>query len=153
MTEFFERDLINALTKFKLNAHIDSPHFLHHLPLILSSQCSYSFIVDWYVKNTVPLPEINQILSDTCEQLKGLMSMELEISVISLDNSHTCHMRAVTIPRMNKYLYIDSYFDKRTVIGYEHKSFLLYNKDIGLFQRKSIVPRDTCFKRSVISME
>ena len=92
LTEFFERDLLNALTKFKLNARIDSPQFLHHLPLILSSQCSYSFNVNWYVKNTVPLPEINQILSDTCEQLKGLMSMEIEISVLSLDNYHTCHM-------------------------------------------------------------
>ena len=118
LIEFFERDLLISLTKFKLHAQIDSPDFLHHLPLILSSQCSYSFDVIWFVKNTVPLPEISQILSDTCEQLKGRMSMDLEISVMNQhDIFDTTRMRAVTIPRISKYLYLDAYFDKRMVIG------------------------------------
>ena len=137
LTEFFERDLLISLTKFKLYAQIDSPHFLHNLLLVLSSQCSYSFDVNWYVKSTLPLPEISQILSDTCEQLKGLMSREVEVSVIDLDIiSHTCHMRAVTIPRMNKYLFLDCFFHQRMVIGYERKSFLLSNKDILFFSEK-----------------
>lgn len=119
-TELFDRDILISLMKFKLYAEIDSPHFLHNLLSILSSQCLYSFDVDWFVKSTVPLPEISKILSDTCEQMKGLMTKELEISVVYLNNiNHTCHMRAVTIPRMNKYLYVDSYLDKRMVIEYE----------------------------------
>jgi hypothetical protein len=118
LTEFFERDLLISLTKFQIHARIDNPHFLHHLLLILSSQCSYSFDVTWFVKSTVPLAEINQILLDTCEQLKGLMSMEFEIQVINLDHiSHMCSMRAVTKPRLKKFLFLNSYFNQRMIIG------------------------------------
>jgi hypothetical protein len=130
--------------KFKLWAEIDNPHFLRNLLSILSSQCSYSFDVFWYVKSTVPLPEISKILSDTCEQLKGLMSMELEISVADLNNiCHTCCMSAVTIPRMNKCLFVDSYLDKKMVIGYERKSFLLYNIDVLYYFRQNRWSNDT----------
>lgn len=118
LTQFFEPDLLISLTKFQIHARIDNPHFLHHLLLILSSQCSYSFDVTWFVKSTVPLAEINQILLDTCEQLKGLMSIESEIQVIHLDRiSHMCAMRAVTKPRLKKFISINSYFNQTMIIG------------------------------------
>ena len=98
--EFFERDLLISLMKFKLEAIIDSLNFLHNLLPTLSSQCSYSFSVSWAVESTVALPDASKILSDTCEQLKGLMSIGFELSVIYLDN-----------------------IDKRMIIGYEWKSF------------------------------
>lgn len=118
LTEFFERDLLISLTKFEIHAAIDNPDFLHHLLLILSSQCLYSFDVTWLVKSTVPLAASNQILLDTCELFKQWNSTKFEIQVINVDHiSHTTRIRAVTKPKLNKFLFIDSYFNQKMIIG------------------------------------
>ena len=78
-TEFVECDLLISLMKFKLRADIDSPHFLRNFLPTLSSQCSYSIYVKWFVKSTVALPETSKILSNTCETTQRTDASRLRI--------------------------------------------------------------------------
>jgi hypothetical protein len=114
-TDIFERDILFSLDKFTLFAIIDSADFLRNLLSMLSSQCLYSFNVVWFMEITVSLSEASQILSDTFQQLKASVPIELELTIEQIWYS----MRARTISMMNKCLDVDSYLYKKTVFGYE----------------------------------
>ncbi len=103
--------------KFRLFAAIDGPYFLRNLLPMFSSQCLYSFGVIWYVETSVSLSETSKILSDTFQQLKGSVPIELELSIRNNGNSY--FIRARTLPSMKKCLEAASYLNKRTVFAYE----------------------------------
>jgi len=113
--KLFERDVLFSLTNFTLLAKIAGPDVLHNLLSMLSSQCLYSFDVKWFVKSVVSLPETSKILSDTFQQLKGPVPIELELSLE--ENMHS--IRAVTVPRIDTTLYVYSYLHINTVHGYK----------------------------------
>ncbi len=115
-TEFFERDVLSSLMKFSLFTTIDSPHLLYNLLPMFSSQCLYSFGIIWYMETPVSLSETSKILSDTFQQLKGSVPIELELSI---GIGYMSSIRARTIPSMKQYLDVNSYLDKGTVLGYE----------------------------------
>jgi hypothetical protein len=114
-TDIFERDILFSLDKFTLFAIIDSADFLRNLLSMFSSQCLYSFNVVWFMETTVSLSETSKILSDTFQQLKASVPIELELTIEQIWYS----MRARTISMMNKCLDVDSYLYKKTVFGYE----------------------------------
>jgi hypothetical protein len=118
--DFFERDILFSLKKFTLFATIDSPHFLRNLLPMFSSQCLYSFGVVWFVKTTVSLSKTSKILSDTFQQLKGSVPIELELSIKNMSGIENMYfITARAIPSMKKFLDVDCYLDKKTVFGYE----------------------------------
>jgi len=118
--DFFERDILFSLNKFTLFATIDSPHFLRSLLPMFSSQCLYSFAVVWFVKTTVSLSETSKILSDTFQQLKASVPIELKLTIKNMSGIENMYsITARTIPSMKKYLDVDCYLDKKTVFGYE----------------------------------
>ncbi|CAF4488866.1 unnamed protein product, partial [Rotaria sp. Silwood2] len=105
INKVFERDVLFSLIKFTLWARMGGPHILHNLLSMLSSQCLYSFNVKWLVRSIVSLSETSNILSETFQQLKGPVPIELELSV----DENVCYIRAVTVPRMDKSLCVYSY--------------------------------------------
>jgi hypothetical protein len=113
--ELFEHDVLFSLTKFTLLAKIAGPCVLHNLLSMLSSQCLYSLDVKWFLGTVVSLPETSNILSDTFEQLKGPVPIELELSL----EKNMYFIRAVTVPRMDRSLCVYSYLHKNTVHGYK----------------------------------
>ncbi|CAF4265267.1 unnamed protein product, partial [Rotaria sp. Silwood2] len=81
---------------------------------MLSNQCLYSFDIKWLGRTEVPPPNTNKILSNVFQKLKGSVPIELELSL----QEYTIYsIRAVTIPRMDKTLCVDSYLNKNTVHG------------------------------------
>jgi hypothetical protein len=82
---------------------------------MFSDQCLYSFDVKWFEGIRMSVPNTNKILSDTFQRLKGSVPIELQVSL--QENMYS--IRAVTIPRMDKSLCVDSYLDKNTVHGYK----------------------------------
>ncbi|CAF4094562.1 unnamed protein product [Rotaria sp. Silwood2] len=105
INELFERDVLFSLTNFILVAHVSGPDVLYNLLSMLSSQCLYSFYVNWSVKIVMIPLETNKILSDTFEQLKGPVPIELKLS---FEENMYC-ITAVTLPRMEKYFCVHSY--------------------------------------------
>ncbi len=120
VNKLFERDVLFSLTNFTFLAGIDGPHVLHNLLSMLSSQCLYSFDVKWFVRTVISLSETSKILSDTFQQLKGSMPIELKLSL----QENWCFIRAVTLPKMDKSLDVYFYLHKNTVHGYINRSFL-----------------------------
>ncbi|CAM4972340.1 unnamed protein product [Rotaria socialis] len=80
---------------------------------MLSNQCLYSFDVKWFVRIAMSVPNTDEILSDTCQNLKGSVPTELELSL----KEDMYSIRATTIPRMNTSLCVYSYLDKNTMHG------------------------------------
>ncbi len=117
INQLFERDILFSLIKFTLSAEMAGPHILHNLLSMLSSQCLYSFDVGWLVRTVVSLSEASKILSDTFQQLKGSVPIELELSL----EENMYSIRAVTEPK-DKYLCGYSYLHN-TVHGYKIDSF------------------------------
>ncbi|CAF4328177.1 unnamed protein product [Rotaria sp. Silwood2] len=105
INQLFERDVLFSLIKFTLSAKMAGPHVLHNLLPMFSSQCLISFDVWWCVTTVVSLSEVSNILSDTFQQLKGSVSIELELSL----EENMYSIRAVTAPRRDKYLCVYSY--------------------------------------------
>ena len=94
----FEDDVLFSLTNFTLLAKITDLNVLHNVLSQLSSQCLYRFDVSWNVMDDeVPLSHRSDVLSNTFEQLKGPMAIELELS--SKQDHYS--MRAMTLPRMD----------------------------------------------------
>jgi hypothetical protein len=120
VNKLFERDVLFSLTNFTFLAGIDGPHVLHNLLSMLSSQCLYSFDVKWFVRTVISLSETSKILSNTFQQLKGSMPIELKLSL----GENMYSIKAVTLPKMNKSLYVYFYLHKNTVHGYINRSFL-----------------------------
>lgn len=79
INELFERDVLFSLTNFVLVAQVDAPCALRNLLSMLSSQCLYSFNVNWFVRTVMTPLERNKLLSDTFEQLKGPVPIELKL--------------------------------------------------------------------------
>ncbi|CAF4474938.1 unnamed protein product, partial [Rotaria sp. Silwood2] len=118
INELFERDVLFSLTNFILVAHVNGPYVLHNLLSMLSSQCLYSFYVIWSVAIVMIPLETNKILSDTFEQLKGPVPIELKLSF----EENMYSITAVTLPRMEKYFCIHSYLHN-SVHGHSRWSY------------------------------
>ncbi|CAF2372365.1 unnamed protein product [Rotaria sp. Silwood2] len=82
---------------------------------MLASQCLYSFDVDWSVTTVVSLRQTSKILSETFQQLKSPIPIELQLRL----EEDMYSIRAVTIPRMDKYLSVYCYLRQNTVHGYK----------------------------------
>ncbi|CAF3946870.1 unnamed protein product [Rotaria sp. Silwood2] len=80
---------------------------------MLASQCLYSFDVDWSVTTVVSLRQTSKILSETFQQLKSPIPIELQLRL----EEDMYSIRAVTIPRMDKYLSVYCYLRQNTVHG------------------------------------
>ena len=94
----FEDEVLFSLTNFTLLAKITDLDVLHNVLSKLSSQCLYRFDVSWNVMDDeVSLSDRSDVLSNTFEQLKGPMAIELELS--SKQDHYS--MRAMTLPRMD----------------------------------------------------
>jgi len=115
--KLFEHDVLFSLTNFTLLAKIAGPYVLQNLLSMLSSQCLYSLDVNWFVGTVVSLPETSAILSDTFQQFKGPVPIELELSL----EENMYSIRAVTVPRMDRSLCVYSYLHKNTMHGYIYK--------------------------------
>ncbi|CAF4472188.1 unnamed protein product [Rotaria sp. Silwood2] len=113
VNKLFERDVLFSLTNFTFLARIDGPHVLHNLLSMLSSQCLYSFNVKWFMETIISLSETGKILCNTFQQLKGSMPIELELSL----EENMYSIRAVTLPKMDKSLYVYFYLHKNSVHG------------------------------------
>ncbi|CAF4967810.1 unnamed protein product, partial [Rotaria sp. Silwood1] len=113
INELFERDLLFSLMNFRLLAQVAGLHVLHNLQFMLSSQCLYSFDITWSVKTVVSISETSKILFDTFQQLKGPVPIELELSLLK----DMYDIRALTVPRMDKRLYVYTYLHKNIVHG------------------------------------
>ena len=119
MNKLFEHDVLFSLTHFTLLGKITGCHFLLNLVSMLSNQCLYSFDVKWLVRIPMSVPNTDEILSDTCQNLKGSVPIELELSL----KEDMYSIRATTIPRMNKSLCVYSYLDKNPMHGYKQTVF------------------------------
>ncbi|CAF4097305.1 unnamed protein product [Rotaria sordida] len=113
INKLFERDVLFSLTNLKLWARMAGSHVLHHLLSMLSSQCLYSFDVKWFVESVVSLSDTSNILSDTFQQLKGPVSIELQLTL----EENYYYVRAVTVPRMDKHICVYSYLDNAVHSG------------------------------------
>ncbi|CAF4993496.1 unnamed protein product [Rotaria sp. Silwood1] len=113
INELFERDVLFSLMNFSLLADVAGLHVLHNLQFMLSSQCLYSFDIRWSVKTVVSISETSKILFDTFQQLKGPVPIELELSLLK----DMYDIRALTVPRMDKWLYVYTYLHKNIVHG------------------------------------
>ncbi len=80
-------------------------HILQDLLSMLSSQCLYSFDVWWVVETVVSLSETSKILSDTFQQLKVSVPIELELSL----EANMYSIRAVTESKRDGCLFVYSY--------------------------------------------
>ncbi|CAF5023467.1 unnamed protein product, partial [Rotaria sp. Silwood1] len=115
VNKLFECDVLFSLTNFTLLATIADPYILQNLLSMLSNQCLYSFGVNWLMRTAVLSSlEINKILSDIYQQLKGPVPIELELS-LEENMYQTYRIRAVTVPRMDKCLCVYFYLHKNTV--------------------------------------
>jgi hypothetical protein len=140
VNKLFERDVLFSLTNFTLLATIADPYVLQNLLSMLSNQCLYSFGVNWFMTIAVLSSlEINKILSDIYQQLKGPVPIELELS-LEENMYQTYRIRAVTVPRMDKCLCVYFYLHKNTVHRYIYiyidgyfyrKPFFLYLVEVG----------------------
>ena len=107
----FECDVLFALTNFTLLAEITDLNVLQNFLSKLSSQCLYRFDVTWYVMDEVSLSDTSNILSNTLEQLKGPMTIELELSL----KGDMYSIRAMTLPRMDVFLFTDMHLHENIV--------------------------------------
>ena len=108
----FEDEVLFSLTNFTLLAKITDLDVLLNVLSKLSSQCSYRFDVSWNVMDDeVSLLNTTDILWNIFEQFKRSTPIELELS--SRGNHYL--MRAMTLPRMDVSLFVDSYLDKNIV--------------------------------------
>ena len=113
INELFGLDVLFSLKKFSLSGRVDGPYVLQYLLSMLSSQCLYSFDVEWHAKHVVSLSETNEIFFNTFHQLKGSVPIKLKIYLI-LDKYF---IRASTVPLQDTDLCVTSYLDKDTVHG------------------------------------
>jgi len=107
INELFEVDVLFSLTKFTLWGRVDGANVLQHIRSKLSSQCLYSFDVEWHVKNVVSLSESDKIFFNTFHQLKG--SIPIQLQMYSLINKY--FIRASTIPMVDTDLHVSSYLN------------------------------------------
>ncbi|CAM2717182.1 unnamed protein product [Rotaria socialis] len=135
INKLFERDVLFSLTNFRLYAKIAGPRVLHNLVSMLSNQCLYSFDVKWFVRIGMSVPNTDKILSDTCQNFKGSVSIELELSL----KENVYSIRAATIPRMDKSLRVYSYLDKNTVYGRNQWSYNRCVFNSQLFRCNAII--------------
>jgi hypothetical protein len=111
INKVFEDDVLFSLTKFTLWARVDGPNVLQELRSKLSSQCLYSFDVEWRVKNVVPLLESENNFFNIFHQLKGSVLIKLQMYLLVLDY----FIRASTIPILDTDLCVSSYLSKNIV--------------------------------------
>jgi hypothetical protein len=113
INELFQVDVLFSLTKFTLSGEVDGPNVLQHIRSKLSSQCLYSFVVEWHVKNVVSLSESDNIFFNIFHQLKGSVPIQLKMYLLM----GKYYIRASTIPMVDTDLYVSFYLDKKTVHG------------------------------------
>lgn len=109
----FESDVLFSLTNFTFLAPIDDLNVLHHVLSKLSSQCLYRFDVTWCVMDDIWLSDTSDILSNTFDQLKGSIPIELEVYLEQDEYS----IRAMTLPRMDVFFPVDLYLRDNIVHG------------------------------------
>lgn len=109
----FECDVLLSLTNFTLLGQISDLDVLQNVLPKLSSECLYRFDVTWYVTDDVSLSDTSDILSNTFEQLKGPVPVELELTV----KMDTYSIRAMTLPRMDVFFCVDLYLRENIVHG------------------------------------
>jgi hypothetical protein len=119
INQLFDRDVLFSLTKFTLSAKMAGPHVLNDLLSMLSPQCLYSFDIEWSVSSALSLSETSKILSDTFQQLKGSVPIELELCLEINCIPPMYSIRVITLPRMDRYLSIYLYLNKNNVQGYK----------------------------------
>jgi hypothetical protein len=111
INELFEVDVLFSLTKFTLWGDVDGPNVLQDLRSKLSSQCLYSFNVEWHVKNVVSLLENDKIFFNIFHQLKGSIPIKLQMYLLVFNY----FIRASTIPILDTDLCVSSYLNKNIV--------------------------------------
>ncbi len=109
----FEDDVFFSLTNFTLLAEITDLDVLHKVLSKLSNQCVYRFDVLWAVKDDVSLSDTSDILSNTFQQLKGPIPIELELTV----KRDTYSVRAMTLPRMDVFFSVALHLGQNIVHG------------------------------------
>ncbi len=109
----FECEVLFSLTNFTLLAQISDLDVLHQVLSKLSSKCFYRFDVKWDVMDQVSVSETSNILSNTFEQFKGPTPIELELFL----RGDMYSIRAMTLPRMDPFLFVDLYLGENIVHG------------------------------------
>jgi hypothetical protein len=109
----FEDDVFSSLTNFTLLGEITDLDVLHKVLSKLSNQCVYRFDVLWAVKDDVSLSDTSDILSNTFQQLKGPIPIELELTV----KRDTYSVRAMTLPRMDGFFSVALHLGRNIVHG------------------------------------
>jgi len=114
LDQLFDHDVLFSLTNFKLLGLVTGPDVVRNLLSMLCHQCSYTLMVRWHVKTMISLSDTSAILLDTFRQLQGRIPIELELSLYH----HGYCIKALTVPRIDRYLCVDSYSNKNIVCGY-----------------------------------
>ncbi|CAF4896214.1 unnamed protein product [Rotaria socialis] len=121
LDKLFDHDVLFSLTKFTLEETVTGPNVVSKLLSMLCHQCSYTYIVQWFVKTTISLSDTSSILLNALQQLKGRIPIELELFLYKDDYS----IKAFTLPRKDKYLCAYTYFNKNIVHVQSHWSCTL----------------------------
>ncbi|CAF3029004.1 unnamed protein product [Rotaria socialis] len=100
LDKLFDHDVLFSLTKLILEGIVTGPNVVAKLLSMLCHQCSYTYIVQWFVKTTISLSDTSRILLNALQQLKGRIPIELELFLYKDDYS----IKAFTLPRKDKYL-------------------------------------------------
>ncbi|CAF3653822.1 unnamed protein product [Rotaria socialis] len=121
LDKLFDHDVLFSLTKLILEGIVTGPNVVAKLLSVLCHQCSYTYIVQWFVKTTISLSDTSRILLNALQQLKGRIPIELELFLYKDDYS----IKAFTLPRKDKYLCAYTYLNKNIVHVQSHWSCTL----------------------------
>ncbi|CAF1448085.1 unnamed protein product [Rotaria sordida] len=121
LDKLFDHDVLFSLTKFTLEGIVTGPNVVSKLLSMLCHQCSYTYIVNWFVKTTISLSNASSILLNALQQLKGRIPIELELFLYNDSYS----IKAFTLPRKDKYLCAYTYLNKNIVHVQSHWSCTL----------------------------
>jgi len=114
LDQLFDHAVLFSLTKLILLGLVAGPDVVRNLLSMLCHQCSYTLMVRWHVETMISLSDTSVILLDTFRQLQGRIAIELELSLYH----HGYCIKALTVPRIDRYLSVDSYSNKNIVCGY-----------------------------------
>ncbi|CAF5027055.1 unnamed protein product [Rotaria sp. Silwood1] len=121
LDKLFDHDVLFSLTKFTLEGIVTGPNVVSKLLSMLCHQCSYTYIVQWFVKTMISLSNASSILLNALQQLKGRIPIELELFLYNDSYS----IKAFTLPRKDKYLCAYTYLNKNIVHVQSHWSCTL----------------------------
>lgn len=112
--QLFDRDVLFSLKKFRLLGTVAGPEVVHHLISRLSEECLYSFNVRWDVADELSQANTSTVLLNTIREMKGRIPMEVQFYLYR----YRYTAEAYTVPRLNKSLTVQEYFNTRTINAY-----------------------------------